>query len=191
MMEFHNLSKPVHFQGPQTEFYAASIPGQVRMPLNDFNATQLNGPSRLKTRFRDVEISEFTGPIEVSTDRGDIVLRPDSASLAKIDAHAGFGNITLALPPAAKFDINASTGMGQITNDFGGPLTPERNGRTASSLHGSNGGPMVTLHADRGNITLRRAGANEPPLAPRGPAEREPGKRLKAFPREPITTIDQ
>lgn len=167
MVEYHNIAKPVHYLGTQTEFFATAIPGQVRMPLNDFNASKLVGPSRLRTRFRDVEISDFSNSLDLSTERGDIALRPGSMP-AKIDAHAGFGNITLALPADARFDINATTGMGQIINDFGSALREERSGRTGASLQGSTGGAKITLHVDRGNITVRTAGVNEPPLEPGG-----------------------
>ena len=178
MVEYHNIGKPLHYQGSQTEFFATQIPGQVRMPLNDFNASNLVGPLRLKTRFRDIEISDFSNSLELSTERGDIVLRPGSMGLGKIDAHATFGNITLALLPTAKFDINGSTGMGEVINDFGKPLSDERTGRMGASLHGSNGGPTVTLRTDRGNITVRTAGANEPPLEP-GNGSFGRGLRLK------------
>ncbi len=35
-VEYHNLTKPVHFTGPQTEFSAEAVLGQVRAPLGTF-----------------------------------------------------------------------------------------------------------------------------------------------------------
>ncbi|HEY7334940.1 MAG TPA: DUF4097 family beta strand repeat-containing protein [Bryobacteraceae bacterium] len=175
---FQNLSKPLHFVGPQTEVSLQTLPGQIRMPLGTFNASNLTGPARLETRSRDVQISEFTNSLEVSVDRGDIELRP-ALPVAKVDAHTRSGNITLALADGAKFDLTASTNRGQLSNDFGGSIRIEESAR-GGTMRGSNGGPAVDLHTDMGEVIIRKAMPDEPPFAPRSVREFN-GKRLKQF----------
>ena len=70
---------------------------------------------------RDVQISDFTNALDVTVDNGDIELRP-SLPLARMDVHTHTGNITLALPKDARFELAASTGLGEILNQFGAPL---------------------------------------------------------------------
>jgi DUF4097 and DUF4098 domain-containing protein YvlB len=179
-VEFHNLGGSIHLKGPQTEFSAERIPGDVRMPLGNFNASNLVGPVHVETRSRDVQISDFTNALNVSVDNGDIELRP-ALPLARMEVHTHSGNITLALPKDARFALTASTGMGAIVNQFGPPLLLEEARRNAT-LRGSNGGPDVTLRADRGQIIVREASPNEPPFEPRfGPAAPKSLKGLKEF----------
>ncbi len=188
MVQFHNLSRTLHFVGPQTDFFAEKIPGQVRMPLNEFTASNVVGPLRLTTRARDVQISDFTNSLEITTDRGDIELRPRSLPLGKMDVHARIsGDITLALPPAAKFDLTASTGMGEVDNSFGGSIKIEESGRGAT-MRGTNGGPALNLRTERGRMTVRVAAPDEPPLEPRfGKTGKLPAE-LPPLPVPPKTT---
>ena len=165
LVQFRNLSKPLHFTGAQTELSIEQLPGEVRMPLGSFTASNLVGPVRLTGRSRDVQISDFTNTLEVSVNRGDLELRPGKTPLAKIDARTRSGDITLSIPPAAKFDLTASTGRGEITNDFGSPLTLQSSGRGAS-LRGSTGGPAVTVDSGRGHVTIRKASPEDQPLTP-------------------------
>jgi DUF4097 and DUF4098 domain-containing protein YvlB len=179
-VEFHNLGSSIHLKGPQTEFSAERIPGDVRMPLGDFNASNLAGPVHVETRLRDVQISDFTNALDVSVNNGDIELRP-ALPLARMDVHTHSGNITLALPKDARFRLTASTGLGEIENQFGPPLVLDASRRNAT-LHGGDSGPDLTLRTDRGEITVREALPNEPPFAPRfGPATPKQLKNLKEF----------
>jgi len=163
-VEFHDLGS-IHLTGPQTEFSAEKVPGDVRMPLGNFNASNLVGPVHVQSRLRDVQISDFTNSMDVSVDTGDIDLRP-SLPVGRMDAHTRSGNILLALPKEARFALTATTGIGPIVNEFGPPLTLEE-ARRSASLRGSNGGSGVTVHTDRGQIIVREASPNEPPFAPR------------------------
>jgi len=164
--------------GPQTEVSVQKLPGQIHMPLGTFNASNLVGPARLETRSRDVQISEFTNSLEVSVDRGDIELRP-SLPLSKLDAHTRAGNVVLALAPDAKFDLTASTHRGELNNLFGANVNIEESGH-GGTMRGQNGGPPVQLHTDIGEITVRKAGADEPPFAQRSVQDFR-GKGFKQF----------
>ncbi len=177
-VEFHKLGGSIHMKGPQTEFSAERIPGDVRMPLGNFNASNLVGPVHVETRSRDVQISDFSNALELTVTNGDIELRP-SLPLARMDVHTHTGNITLALPKGARFTLTASTGIGAIVNQFGAPLVLEEARRNAT-LRGANGGPDVMLRTDRGEITVREASPNEPPFEPRFGPEAMP-KQLKQF----------
>jgi len=185
VLQFRNLQKPLHFSGQNTEINIERLPGNVRMALGDFSAQNLVGPVHLSTHARDVEIADFTNALEVSVDRGDIELRPGTLPLARIDAQTRSGDITLSLPPAAKFDLTASTSRGDATNDFGAPIRQDNQGR-GSELRGMiPGGPVVTAHTDHGQVVVRKASAEDKPLGPKDdtsanlPAPEKPLKKVE------------
>jgi DUF4097 and DUF4098 domain-containing protein YvlB len=174
--QFHNLEKPLRFVTTFSEFTADKLPGDVRLTLGDLSASNLIGPVRFTSqRSWDIRLSGFTNSLEINDNGGDIDLRPGSLPLAKMDVHTHSGHIELALPEGAKFDLNATTNQGEISNDFGGPLSmePNRRGR-GRSLHGSNGGPQVTLTTDRGDIVVRGGVASDNEPAPRTKGSRTP-----------------
>jgi hypothetical protein len=105
----------------------------------------------------DITLSGFTEGLDLTVDRGDIELRPQSVPLGRIAVHARSGNIEMALPAGAKFALNAATGNGEIDNQFGDGLTERSEGRGAK-LDGSVGdGPDVSLITQHGNITVRKS----------------------------------
>ncbi len=159
-VQFRNLASPLHFNGPMgTELNIEKVPGQVRMALGDFSGSNLIGPIHLSGRSRDVQISDFTNALELSVGRGDIELRPGMLPLARMDVHTHSGDVTLSLPPNAKFDLTAETERGEITNDFGSPLKLE-NHRDGATLRGSeDAGPAVNLETDRGRVMVRKSDA--------------------------------
>jgi hypothetical protein len=179
-IELHNLSKLVHYTGTQTEYEIAQIPGEVRSTRGDFVGNKLVGPIRLTGRSRDVRISNFTNALDLTIDRGDITLLPGAAPLPRMDIHSKSGDIELGLPAASKFDLTATTGRGELSNEFGSPLSTDQGPHGGGTIRGGNGGPAVNLHVDRGGITVRRASADEaafvPPPMPDRPAvpERPP-----------------
>lgn len=172
VLQFRNLAKPLRFQGETTTLECERLPGELRMTRGDVTGSNLVGPVTLSTRSRDVQMSDFTNSLDISVDRGDITLHPGAAPIARIEAQTRSGNIDLALPANAKFDLSATTSHGEATNDFGAPLRASDEGR-GSSVKGSNGGATVTLHSDHGDVTVRKASAEE------GPATKEDTKSLK------------
>jgi DUF4097 and DUF4098 domain-containing protein YvlB len=162
VMQFQNLGGALHFSGPQTDLNVEKRPGQLRMVLGNFSGTNMVGPVHLSARSRDVQISGFTNALELQIERGDIDLRPGELPLARMDVHTHSGDVTLTLPPAAKFDLNASTKSGEINNDFGVPLNLDHSRRGATLRGSTGGGPAVSIETDRGRITIRKASEESP-----------------------------
>jgi hypothetical protein len=158
-LEFKKLAKPLHFESPNTDLRVESLPGQISMDLGEFTASNLVGPVRLVTKSKDVKIEDFTAPLQLETERGDIELQPKRLPLAKIEARSRTGEIRLVLPDKAAFQLVATTDHGDAVNDFGPSIQKETDGRSAS-LKGSVGqGPSIHLVTERGTVSVRRAGA--------------------------------
>ncbi|MGH9558457.1 MAG: DUF4097 family beta strand repeat-containing protein, partial [Bryobacteraceae bacterium] len=181
VVQFHNLSKPLRFSNPFTQFYVEKIPGQARISLGDFSASNLVGPVHFASHSGDVRISKVSGSLEVAADRGDIRLQPGALPLARINAQTRSGDIELSIPPGANFNLTATAEHGEVVNDFGAPLNSAGEGGFGGTLRGSVGsGPDVKLHTDRGTITVRKASPGEKTI-----------KRTTALPVQPLKTVEQ
>ncbi len=186
VIQFRNLEKPLRYKGPQTELSFEKLPGQVRFALGDFTGSNIVGPMVLTSRSKDVQISDFTGSLEVSIQRGDIELRPGRVPLSRIDVTNRSGDIELSIPQNAKFDLNATTGHGEVTNDFGSPLRTESSGRGAAIRGSVSGGPSVNLHTERGQVVVRKASADDKPMTPKNETQTQ-----LPVPPNPLKKIEQ
>ncbi len=177
--QFRNLSKPLRFDNSQTELAVEKLPGQIRMALGQVNAENLMGPVRLKTRSRDVSITDFTQSLEIDVERGDIEIRPVRVPLSKIEVETRSGNIEMALPSGARFNLTAVAKRGDVENEYGEPLrvAGDRSGDKdhGATLAGAVGsGPSLKLTTGRGTITVRKSTGAEPSRLPAANV-REPG----------------
>jgi DUF4097 and DUF4098 domain-containing protein YvlB len=182
-VQLRNLMQPLRYESGQTSLSFEKLPGQVQMSLGEFTANNVIGPLRLNGRSRDVQLSNVTQSLELTLDRGDIELRPGK-NLPKMQVRTRSGDIELALPPGAKFDLRASTERGDAENDFGDPLRVEEYGH-GQTIQGSTGGggPQLRLDTGRGSISVHKAASDDVtfpnlPSAPNPPKPANPPKPL-------------
>ncbi|MEO8127537.1 MAG: DUF4097 family beta strand repeat-containing protein [Bryobacteraceae bacterium] len=173
-LQFRNLAKPLRFDEDRTNLRVEKTPGQIRMARGYFRGSNLVGPVQLTARSKDIEISDFTQGLDLSIERGDIDLRPMRVPLSKMDVRTGNGEVSLALPLAAKFDLRATVQKGEVQNDFGDPIRAETSGRGASLRGGVGDGPVIILNADHGSVIVRKGDASLPPLPPMPPMSPPP-----------------
>jgi hypothetical protein len=187
-MSFRNLARPLQLNGRRTEMRVERVPGQIRMALGHFTAHDFVGPLKLNAETRDVELINYSGAVDISVDRGDIELRPGKTPIASIEARTGLGDVELALPAAAQFELRAEAERGEIQNEYGAALQTAERGegkRRGSSLMGKVGqGPSLKLTTERGLIRVRKASAEdllpeEPPKPARVPRPPVPPGGLK------------
>jgi hypothetical protein len=170
--QLHNLAKPFRWSTPYSQFSAERV-GEMRVTLGNLNASDLTGPVRLtSSRSWDVALTNFTNSLDIDIKGGDLDLRPGLLPLAKMDVRSRNGQIELALPQAAKFDLTATSSRGAVDNEFGAPLKLEPIGRRGATLRGSNGGPSVNISSDNGRVTVRSASISDSaPVKPPQPVE--------------------
>jgi DUF4097 and DUF4098 domain-containing protein YvlB len=162
-VSLRDLAKPLHVQNMRTQFDVQQVSGEIRLDRGSLNAENVVGPVKLVTRATDVTLSAFSNALDVTIDKGDIDLKPDHVPLANMNVHTRSGNIELSLPAAAAFAISASTGHGEIDNEFGDALKERTEGRGARLEGSIGGGPELKLATDRGSITIRKTTAETTP----------------------------
>jgi DUF4097 and DUF4098 domain-containing protein YvlB len=157
-----NLAKPVRYESSQTEFAVEKLPGEAHLDLGEIRVENAVGPVRLKSKSRDVRVSDFTGGLDLSIERGDIEVRPAGVQMGAIDIRTRSGDIDLVLPSNAKFDLTAITERGDVTNDYGQPLAAstesgeDKGGRITGQV---GAGPKITANTRRGLISVRKGDA--------------------------------
>ena len=172
-VELRSLAQAVKFEGSNFEFDAAKVPGQVRLSGSDLTGNTVVGPIRVSAQARDIQLTDFSQGLDLDVDRGDVELRPAKSGVSKMEVRVRSGDVDLALPPQAKFDLKASTDRGELRNEFGAPLeVHEAEGGNSGTIAGTAGnGPEVRITTDRGTVTVRKAGAEEKATAKSGEPE--------------------
>ena len=156
-LSLHDLSGPVHVRNVRMEIQAQQIPGELKLDRGSLDGQGLVGPIRVVAHSTDITLRNCSNEMELSVDRGDVELTPVHLPLGKMTVHSGSGNIELTLPTSATFALAASTGHGEVENEFGDALKEQTTGRGAR-LDGSLGsGPEVTLTTGRGSVTVRKS----------------------------------
>jgi hypothetical protein len=174
-LTFRRIAKALRFESSNTDLRVPRVPGRIELARGHLSGEDLVGPIHLRARSKDVLLTDFTDSIELDLNKGDVELRPRRLPLSKMNVTIKGGNVDLDLPEGAKFEINASVDRGEISSSEFGGLRQDHSGRGAR-LNGSvGGGPLITLHTDRGSIAVRKGGAPvaEPPAPPTPPIQVE------------------
>ncbi len=160
-LEFRKLEGGLEFESRRTEFRVRRLPGRVRMALGRLSGAGLEGPVRLKSQTRDVELADLTGEVEIEIERGDVTLRPARTPLGPLKVSVQVGDIDLAVPHTADFNLLAAAEHGEVINELGREFRLERRSRGAV-IEGGRGPAPVRLRTERGSITLRRLAVEVP-----------------------------
>lgn len=165
-VSLRELTKPVRVENLRTILSVQSVPGEIRLDRGSLSGENLVGPVKLTAHSTDVSVDGWQNGLDLSVDRGDIDLRPGHLPLSEMVVHTRSGNIELAIPDTAKFQLTATTGRGEINNEFDDALKEQTSGAGAR-LEGSVGaGPDLNLTAGRGSITVRKSSAAKLPGFP-------------------------
>ena len=155
-LEFRALAKSLHFTSNRSDMRMEQVPGSVVLDLGQLKINNVIGPVRFQTGSRDVDITDIANGVELTLDRGDIRITQTKTPLPKMEVRTRNGDITLAVPDKAAFDLDARTSQGEAQNDFGAPLEAKVDGRSATIKGKSGAGPQVTLNTDRGTLTIKK-----------------------------------
>jgi len=156
-LEFQALAKPLHFQSQRSDFHVEGVPGTITLDLGDLKMNNVTGPVRFQTSTRDIEATDISNGLEISVEHGDIQVTETKMPLPKMDIHSHNGDVTLAMPEKAGFDLDGKTGQGEVSNDFGDPLKTEQSGRAATIKGKQGSGPDIKVGTDRGTLTVKKS----------------------------------
>lgn len=113
------------------------------------------GDVHVHTGSGTVELRGINGSLQAEAGSGDISVTGRQVGSWEIRTHSG--NVELELPNDAAFDLEASTGSGEVT--MGRPVTMIVQGTLRESRKSVNGkvgggGPALVVHTGSGNIRI-------------------------------------
>jgi DUF4097 and DUF4098 domain-containing protein YvlB len=161
-LSMRRLARPLVFESKRTKLRIEQTPGRVRMALGNLTAEGLVGPIALETSSRDVNLTDFTGSLDLEIERGDVELRPGLAGISGIEVDLKAGDIVLSVPAAIEFGLAAETASGEVVNEFDPSLEVKTEGeRGAKMTRPAGKAPNVKLKTRRGDITIRATGSGQ------------------------------
>jgi DUF4097 and DUF4098 domain-containing protein YvlB len=160
------LRGPFSFHSNRTQFTFARLDGEVNIsPDSDLSATEIVGPTILRTRSRNITLDRVVGDVEVTDSEGsvDLIAAPPLGNVTITDKN---GEVNVTAPEHAGFTLDAETRGGEIDSDLS--LKPDSNDNRAM-LTGTvgAGGPKIMIRTTHLNIGVHTK--PEPPLAPLPP----------------------
>lgn len=165
-LQFRTIAKPVKFEGGLksrgTEWRVESVPGQIRMSRGNLSLEDVIGPVNVRSKTKDVQITRFTGGLDLQVDRGDLEIRPGLLPVPRVIALTRGGNVELTLPENGVFALKGSVAKGEIENDFEGlgSIREENRGATLNGFKGS-AGQELDVRTERGTLRVRKGGVAE------------------------------
>ncbi len=155
-LEFRALAKPFRFTSQRSDFRVEAVPGTIELDLSELKLNNVTGPVRFQSGSRDIHVTDVTNALEITLDRGDIEVSQTKTPLPKMDLRVRNGDINVGVPQGASFSIDGRTGQGDVTNDFGGGIVTDSQGRSGTLKGRSGTGPQLTLNTDRGSLTIKK-----------------------------------
>lgn len=122
---------------------------------------------RVATSYEDIDLTDFTGSVAVSSSHGDAVLAP-SAITSAIDVKNVYGTVRFVWPKGARFPFEGRSKGGEVKWGLAErPDLETTNGEAlVKAFAGAAGGPSITLSTSYGDIVVEEAARTKAEEAP-------------------------
>ena len=127
--------------------------------MTEVDVDRVEGDVAVENQFQSVRVSGATGKVAVDNRNGAVDLRYEQPPRENIRVTSRFGDVTLVLPAASSFSVDARTRFGEVSSDFSELVerSEERN-RERNSLTGQvgSGGPEIRVENQNGSISIEK-----------------------------------
>jgi hypothetical protein len=156
-MRLRDLNGAVHLHTGSGDVEAREVAGTFTAEAGSGNIRldAKGGDVHVHTGSGNVELRGISGGLQAETGSGDVSVVGVQTGAWEIRAHSG--NVDLELPNDAAFDLDASTGSGEVI--VGRPVTMIIQGRLQEARRSVNGkvgggGPRLTIHTGSGDVHI-------------------------------------
>jgi len=121
-------------------------------------AQHIDGDLTVDSSHENVSIDDPKGAVKITSRHGDVQISFEKPPQKDIAVTTQYGTVTLDLPSASSFNVDARTELGEIESDFDG--LNHDNSRRERVLTGQvgSGGPKIKIDLRNGNIHLGKRG---------------------------------
>ena len=176
--QFEDIAQTLRYNSSRTSLTTQKLIGNLSMDMGNLTANGVGGPFELSTRDKDILLENFAYNVKIVNTNGDVHLQTTTPPTHPIEVDLKKGDITLSLPAASNFQVEAVSHNGDVSCEFPGlRVSKEPPIPGISGTYGKNG-PMIKLSSSYGAIHLLR----EQPHSERPPASTAAG-RTKHRPR--------
>ena len=153
--QLDGVGGPVQFHSNRTVLDAQHMSGQLSLDSEDLRVSGVSGGLRIKTRSKEVEVTQLSGDAQIADSNSDITVAA-AQPLGALKLENSTGNVTLSLPSGASFTIHGQTGKDDaIDSEFPLAQSTAGNLKTIQGQLGQ-GGPHIDISTRHGDLTLRR-----------------------------------
>jgi DUF4097 and DUF4098 domain-containing protein YvlB len=138
---------------------------KVKARASRIRANSVDGPVDIQTTLRDVVVDNFNNACNIINERADVTLTAGKLGKGGISVKDRNGDIELSVPQDAAFQVEANAREGHVQTDYPGLMqTGGLKSDTSSDLTNfkgkvKNGGPLILLENEYGNIRIRTRGS--------------------------------
>jgi len=145
-VRLHTGSGDVEARDVTGSFNAEAGSGNIRLESSDA------GDVRARTGSGGIELRGVKGSLHVDAGSGDITV--DGSPTQAWEVRTGSGDVRLRVPGEAAFNLEASTGSGELRVNH--PVTIEGNLRSRHTVTGQvhGGGPVLAVHTGSGDVEI-------------------------------------
>lgn len=168
---FEDIARSLRYDSSRTNLAVQKLAGELTMDMGNLSASGVNGPFEVSTRDKDIDLKNFKYNVKIVNTNGDVHLQTVIPPTHSIDVNLKRGDITLSLPAASSFQIDAVSHNGDVSSEFPGlKVSKEPPSPSIRGNYGRNG-PLIRLLSTYGGIHLERASS-----APSSPASTASGR---------------
>ncbi len=154
------IAKGARFQSQRTNLAITALAGHLDADSGSIEIADSTGDVTLDTQKNDVTFENVAGRIQVEDHDGNVALRFAQPPRADVNVDDGSGDISVALPALAAFQMDAQSESGDADSEFPAVKKTGTEDSDRAGLSGQQGarGPLIHLRTSYGDIHLKKAG---------------------------------
>jgi hypothetical protein len=154
------IAKGVRFVSQRTDLTLSQLGGHFEKSSGNMEIADAPGNLTSRTKNTSISLENVTGKIVLDNTNGSIELRFSALPKEDITINNERSSITLSIPSASNFDLQADCRSCDIDSEFSGAgLNATRSNKGDSHLEGKQGsarGPRIILRTSYDSIQIRK-----------------------------------
>ncbi|HYL61697.1 MAG TPA: DUF4097 family beta strand repeat-containing protein [Candidatus Methylomirabilis sp.] len=153
------ISKGARFLSQRTDLTLTQLTGHMETSSGNMEIVDAPGDLSLRTNRYSVTIENAGGKVKVDNRDGDVDLRFSSPPKDDVNVTNTNASISVTLPSASSFAINANCHSCDVDSEFSDSLkktSSDSGDSTLAGKYGNSRGPQITLTTSYGAISIHK-----------------------------------